>query len=59
MEEEYEVDYVSWQHEDELPDDLPAGYYDLMYPLSQVKGNVGCRVFPYILRENKKVYLMD
>lgn len=59
MEEEIEIDYVSWQHEDELPDNLPEKYYNLMFPLSRVEDNIGCRVFPYTMRDNKKIYLVD
>ena len=59
MEEEVEITYVSWQNEDELPDNLPKAYYNSMLPVSRVEGNIGCRVFPYIMRDNKKIYLVD
>lgn len=50
---------VLWQRQADLPDNLPEEHYSLMLPLSRVRRKDGCRIFPYILRDDEKIYLMD
>jgi hypothetical protein len=34
----YDVSYVRWQYEDELPEDLTTSDYNAIYPFSRKKG---------------------
>ena len=46
---------LNWENEDELPD-IADEIYNVMYPLSKIDF---VRYFPYIMIDNKKIYLIS
>jgi hypothetical protein len=46
---------LNWENEDELPD-IADEVYNVMYPLSKIDF---VRYFPYIMIDNKKIYLIS
>ncbi len=54
----YDIQYVRWQYEDELPEDLTNADYTAMYPFSRKKGGiVGVRMFPNIQINGTRHYI--